>query len=89
MDAMLRREVQLEDIRTHLLYGGVSTIPNVNKLVILLIFEALLIQMQPKFVTYLKMWSKSTSIIKCIILGPCPLEDVLNLVVDLGQGLHK
>jgi hypothetical protein len=41
MDAKLRWEVQLEGIRTHLLYDGVRTIPNGLELVMLLIFEAI------------------------------------------------
>ena len=53
MNAKLRQEVQLEGIRTHLLYDGVSNIQNGVEFVMLM-FEVLLVQMWPKSVTSLK-----------------------------------
>lgn len=89
MDAKLRWEIQLEGIRTHLLYDGVCTTLNGLELVMLLIFIVVLIQMQPNSVKNPKMWRNSMPIMKCLILSLCMLKGAWTLLWILANFCTK
>jgi hypothetical protein len=53
------------------------TIPNRLDLVMLLIFEALVIQVEPNSLTNMNLWFNSMLVMQCLVLGLCLLKDGL------------